>query len=132
MGKLGLPPVLPEESLEELEDDAHAGQVLIGIAGIAQGGVEDSRCRREVRAGKMMVGDDDFDADFLDVPDKIVGFDAAIDADDQSSPLLANHVHVLGLEAIPVFQAGGDEIGLDRDGLAKCLDRIVQFAFGSK
>ena len=103
-------PGLLEQGLDELEDDADAGQAGVRVAGVGEDGVEHGHGVGQAIARPVMVGDDDVDALLPGPGGELDGLDAAVDADDERGAPLDRDADVLVLDAVAVRQALRDEV----------------------
>ena len=71
------------ERLHQLQRDADAGQVLVGIGAVVPLRVDDGERRRQLGVGLVVVGDDQIDAELARAPRRLGAADAAVDRDDQ-------------------------------------------------
>ena len=102
-----------EEGLDQLEGDPDSGQAPVGISRGFENGVENGQGLGELGAGEVMVGDDDVDPELPGPPDKAVGLDAAVHADDETGASFRGDGDVLVLDAVAVLEPLGDEM-IDR------------------
>ena len=86
----------------QLEGDAHAGQILEGIAAARLTGVEDRHGVRQARGGQVVIGDDDVEPDAARIVDLGGGADAAVDGDDQPDAGSAQPLQRRGVQTIPL------------------------------
>ena len=93
----------PGERLHQFEGHARAGEMRAGIA--VQKRI-DQRAVRQVRAGAVVVGDDDVHAQFFGQRRHVHGVDAAIHGDEQVG-VLRQRAHGLLVEAVALAVAVG-------------------------
>ena len=121
--KAGQPLLLPvrgAERLHELQRDADAGEVLVGIRAVVPLRVDDGERRRQRRARLVVVGDDEVEPELARAQRRFHAADAAVDRDDQLRALGVQPIDRGGLQAVAVLQALGDEVA---DVAAQQLER---------
>ena len=105
--RLGERQLLPaNDRLGDLEGDAGPAEVLEGVSAARLFRVDHGSSLRQDVGGQVMVGDDDGDARFRRLGDRLDGSDPAIHRDDRLRPVLLEHPPKrLGLEAVAVAHA---------------------------
>ena len=73
----GLLPVAIER-LHQLQGDADAGEVLVGVGAVGPLRVDDRQRGRQFRVGLVMVGDDQIDAELAGAPSRLRSADPAV------------------------------------------------------
>ena len=81
-----LAPFALAQRLHELERDADAGEVLVGVAAIVALGIDDRERGRELRFGFVMVADDEIEPELARAPRRRAAADAAVDRHERRSP----------------------------------------------
>ena len=76
-------PGLRAQRLHQLQRDADAGQVLVGIGAVVPLRVDHRQRLRQLGVGLVVVGDDQIDAELARAARRLGAADAAVDRDDQ-------------------------------------------------
>ena len=87
------------QRLHQLQRDADAGEVLVGIAAVVPLRVDHRQRRRQLGVRLVMVGDDQIDAELARAPRRVGAADAAVDRDDQR--------HAVGVQPLDRRPAAG-------------------------
>ena len=88
-----LPPLCLVQPLQQFKPHPATGQLFIRVAAIVALRVEDGGGRRQLRTGGMVVANDEVDTLLYGLADGIMGFDAAIEADNQVEALLCRPLY---------------------------------------
>jgi len=111
------------ERLHQLERDADAGQVLVGIAAVVALRVDHGKAIGQIGIRLVVVGNDQVDAQVAGPARRLGAADAAVDRDDQLHPFGVQAIDGVRLQAIAVGQPLGDEVA---DVGAQQLERPPQ------
>ena len=71
------------QRLHQLQRDADAGEVLVGIRAVVALGIDHRERRRQRAFGLVVIGDDQIDAELARAQRRLGAADAAVDRDDQ-------------------------------------------------
>jgi hypothetical protein len=99
------------QRLDQLQGDADAGQVLVGIGAVVALRVDHCQRRRQRRVGLVMVGDDQVDAELARPHCRLDAADPAVDRDDQLDAVRMQPFDGRRLEPVAVAQSLRDEMG---------------------
>jgi hypothetical protein len=111
------------QRLHELERDAHAGQVLVGIRTVVPLGIDDRDGIRQIAVGLVVVGDDEIEAQLARASRRVGAADAAVHGDDDLDALGVEPLERGRLQAVAIAEPLGDEM---RHLPAEQLERTAQ------
>jgi len=111
------------QRLHQLQRDANAREVLVGIIAIVTLGIDYRQRRRQRRSRLVMIRDDEINLQLGGTPRRFDPPDSAIDRDHQLHTVGVQPIERLGLQAIPIAQPFGNE--MDNSG-AEQLERPAQ------
>ena len=92
----------------QLEGNAHAGKILVGIAAVGPVGVNHRDCLGQGVLAFVVVGNDQVHAQLLAQLSLGYGGNAAVHGDDELNPLVVELVQGDGVQTVAFFQAAGD------------------------
>ncbi len=98
------------ERLHQLQRDADAGEVLVGIRAVVPLRVDDGERGRQLGVRLVVVGDDQIDAELAGAPRGVGAADAAVHRHDQRDALGVQPLDRRRLQAVAVAQPLGDEV----------------------
>ena len=102
--------VVQGKSLNQLEANAAAAEVLVGVGVVEALGIEHSHSRRQLRARHVMIADDEVDALLLGIGNLVGSLDATVEHDDKPHARLAGIIDTLARDAVAVVVAVGNVI----------------------
>ena len=101
---------LATQRLHQLERDADAGEVLVGIVAVGALRIDHRERRRQRGIRFVMVRDDQIDAQFAGAPRRVSATDAAIDRNDQRHAFGMQSVDRCWLQPVAVLETLRDEV----------------------
>ena len=116
-------PARRHKRLHQLQRDADAGQVLVGIGAVVPLRIDHRQRRRQLRVRLVMIGDDQIDAELARAPRRLGAADAAIHRHDQRDAVGVQPLDRRRLQAVAVLQPLRDEVD---DVGAEQLERAAQ------
>ncbi len=111
------------QPLDDLEGDADAGEVLVGIAAVGALGIDDRERLRQFGVGLVVIRDDEVDTELDGAPGCLGSANAAVDRHDHPGALGVQPIDGGRLQAVAVAQSLGNEM---RDIGAEQFQRPAQ------
>jgi hypothetical protein len=109
-GQPALAPGPAAERLDQLQRDANARQVLVGIRAVVAFGVDHGERGRQLGVGLVMIGDDEVDAEIAGAAARFRAANAAVHRDDERDTLGVQPIDRRRLQAVPVLHPLRDEV----------------------
>ena len=100
----------PAQGLNQLQRDADARQILVGIATVVPLRVDDGQRLRQLGVWFVVIRDDQVDAELVRPPPGVGAANAAIDGDDQLNAIRVQSLDRDRQKPITVLQPLGDEM----------------------
>ena len=98
------------QRLHELQRDADAGEVFVGIPAIAALGIDDGEGGRQLRVRLVMIGDDQIHPQLTRAPRRLGAANAAVHRHDQRDPVGMEPLDRGRLQTVAVAQPLRDEV----------------------